>query len=85
MATTCSVPLSRCGVSVGTESVFSWKTKAERRATISSGEKSAKTFSRLSAVRTSWSAEWIWGRGFGKSVDEVSFGYKDLPRKLLFL
>lgn len=54
-----SFPVSRCGVRVGSTSVFSWKTKAERRATISSGSKSARAFSRISSVRTSSSAECI--------------------------
>ena len=59
MAIIVSFPVSRCGVRVGSMSVFSWKTKAERRATISSGSKSARTFSRMSSVRTSSSAECI--------------------------
>lgn len=55
-----SRPFSRLGVRVGETSVFSWKTKAERRATISAGSKSARTFSRINSVRTNSSAEWIY-------------------------
>lgn len=54
-----SFPFSSRGVNVGTLSVFSWNTKADKSATISSGSYSAKTFSRISSVRTSSSAEWI--------------------------
>ena len=54
-----SRPLSSLGVRFGSLSVFSWKTKAESRATISSGSRSARTFSRTSSVRTNSSAEWI--------------------------
>ena len=54
-----SRPFSSLGVSVGSLSVFSWKTNAESKATISSGSRSASTFSSTSSVRTSSSAEWI--------------------------
>jgi hypothetical protein len=59
ISTILAIPRSSEAVYVGSTSVFSWKTKAERRATISSGSYSARTFSRTSSVRTSSSAEWI--------------------------
>jgi hypothetical protein len=53
MAMILSRPRSRAEVRFGSFSVFSWNTKAESSATISSGSKSARTFSRMSSVRTS--------------------------------
>lgn len=41
-------------------SVFSWKTKAESKATTSSGSYEAKVFSRINSVRTSSLVELIY-------------------------
>jgi hypothetical protein len=68
--------LSKAGVSVGTTSVFSANTKAESRATISSGAYSASTFSRMSSVRTSSSAEWICGARVSAPSREVASKWK---------
>jgi hypothetical protein len=57
ISTIFAMPRSRLAVNVGSVLVFSWKTKAESSATISSGSYSARTFSRTSSVRTSSSAE----------------------------
>ena len=59
MAMMASRPCSSLGGITGSTSVFSWKTKQERRATTSSGSYAPNVFSRISSVRISSLAELI--------------------------
>ena len=59
IAMTAASPSCSLGGMTGSASVFSWKTKHDRRATTSSGSYVASVFSSMSSVRTSSFAELI--------------------------